>query len=190
MYTLIKRRIQESIDVKAHMLQDLELISNVEKAAELIIESLNNGAKMIVCGNGGSASDALHFVGEVVGRFQTERRPFPAIALNADVAIMTAIANDYGYNEIFARQIEAFANPGDVIVGISTSGNSENVYNAIKVSKNKGCKTIALLGKSGGRIKDVTELPIVVPSDVTARIQESHIMIIHVLCEMIDKKLR
>ena len=144
------------------------------------------GGKVLLCGNGGSASDALHIAGELIGRFQRERQGLPAIALNADVASMTAIANDYGYDRIFERGVEGLLNKGDTLIGISTSGNSENVYLAVKKAKEKGGKTIALLGKDGGKINDIADISIVVPSDCTARIQESHIMIGHIICELVE----
>ena len=141
------------------------------------------------CGNGGSASDALHFAGEIIGRFQREREAWPAIVLNADVATMTAIANDYGYEEIFSRQAEGHCKPGDVFIGISTSGNSKNVIKAIRAAKKKGCKTAGLLGKEGGMIKDIVDYSIIIPCNVTARIQECHILLIHIICEIVERYL-
>ena len=140
-------------------------------------------------GNGGSASDALHFAGEIVGRFQKERKAWPAIALNSDVASITAISNDYGYEEVFARQVEGIVSSGDVVIGISTSGNSENVYRGVLMGKEKGAKTIALLGKNGGKIKNVVDYPLVVENDTVSKIQESHICIIHIMCELIEDLL-
>ncbi len=141
----------------------------------------------MLCGNGGSAADALHFAGEIVGRFQKERNSWPAIALNSDVAVMTSIANDYGYENIFARQVEGCIHPGDVFIGISTSGNSENIYRAVVAAKRNGALTAALLGNDGGKIGREVEQPIVVPSTNTARIQESHITLIHIICEMVER---
>ena len=189
MSKLIKERIQDSINVKARLLQNDEIISTVEGAADEIVEAIKSGHKIVLCGNGGSASDALHFAGEIVGRFQKERNAWPAVVLNADVATMTAIANDYGYDDVFSRQAQGHCNPGDVFVGISTSGNSENVLRAIIVAKEKGCKTVALLGKDGGKIKGIVDYPIVIPCNVTARVQESHIMLIHIMCEIAEEKL-
>jgi D-sedoheptulose 7-phosphate isomerase len=141
------------------------------------------------CNNGGSASDALHFAGEIIGRFGKERKAWPAITLNADVASITAIANDYSYDSIFSRQVEGLLNPKDILIGISTSGNSENVFLAIQKAIEIGAKTICLTGKQGGKIAPIVNFPIVVPSDVTARIQECHICLIHILCELIENRL-
>ncbi len=188
MEDIVKARIAESIDTKSRILADDRLVKLIAESADAIGRSIGSGHKLVLCGNGGSASDALHFAGEIVGRFQRERSPWPAVVLNADVATMTAIANDYSYDDMFARQAEGHVCAGDVFVGISTSGNSENVYRALLVAKRKGAKTIALLGKDGGKIKPEADFPIVVPSDVTARIQESHILIIHILCEIMEEK--
>lgn len=189
MYDMIKQRLQDSIDVKQGLLQNEELQENVSKLAHIIAGAIQSGNKIVLCGNGGSASDALHFAGEIVGRFQKERPSWPAIVLNADVAVMTAIANDYGYDEVFARQAQGNVNAGDVFIGISTSGDSENILRAMKVAKNKGAMTAALLGKDGGKIGKQVDFPVVVPCMITARIQESHITLIHIMCEIIEKRL-
>lgn len=189
MYSLIKERIQDSIDTKTGIIQDEALQEEISSLADAMIHSIQNGGKLVLCGNGGSASDALHFAGEIVGRFQKERNPWSAVVLNADVTSMTAIANDYSYDEVFARQARAHVNSGDVFIGISTSGNSENVFQAAKVAKDKGAVTAALLGKDGGKIGKFVDYPIIVPSNVTARIQESHITIIHILCEIAENIL-
>ena len=184
---LVKTRIRESIETKSRILENEAIITQVCEASEMIKSSLKNGGKVLFCGNGGSASDSLHLTGEIVGRFQKERKGMAAISLNADVATMTAIANDYGYDTVFSRAVEGLMKPEDVLVGISTSGNSENVYQAIMKAKEIGGKSISLLGKTGGKIKDVSDIAIVVPSDCTARIQESHIMIGHIICELIEE---
>lgn len=189
MQELIKARIQDSIDVKMGLLSNEELLYNVENLANEIVKAIQNGNKIVLCGNGGSASDALHFAGEIVGRFQKERSAWPAVVLNSDVATMTAIANDYGYGDVFARQAEGHVRPGDIFVGISTSGNSENVLRAINAAKEKGAVTAALLGKDGGKIKELVEHPLVIPCNVTARVQESHILLIHIMCEIAEEKL-
>jgi len=186
MQDLIKTRIQNSINLKEDLLQNNELLFCVENLANEIVKAIKNGKKIILCGNGGSASDALHFAGEIVGRFQKERSAWSAVVLNADVATMTAIANDYGYDDVFARQAEGHVHKGDVFIGISTSGNSENVLRAAKVAKEKGAFTGALLGKDGGRIKQIVDYPIVIPCDSTARIQECHILLIHIMCELTE----
>lgn len=187
--SIIEQRLQESIEVKQMLLNNREAIQTISDFVDVIVESLTRNGKLIVCGNGGSASDALHFAGEIVGRFIKERKAWPAVVLNADVATMTAISNDYGYDEVFARQVEAHVRPGDVFVGISTSGNSENVYRALQKSHELGAITCCLSGKDGGKISQVANYSIVVPSNVTARIQESHICIIHILCELVESKL-
>lgn len=189
MKDLIKARIQDSISVKNRLLKNEQLLTMVEKLADEIVKTIESEHKLIICGNGGSASDALHFAGEIVGRFQKERKAWSAVVLNADVATMTAIANDYGYDNIFSRQAQGHCNSGDVFIGISTSGNSENVYRAIKVAKEKGCITAALLGNDGGKIKNAVDFPLVVPCDITARVQEIHILLIHTICEIVEEKL-
>lgn len=186
---IIKQRLLNSIEVKKQILNDDEMISMIIQLVNEISSVIMNGGKVLICGNGGSASDALHMAGELVGRFKKERKAWPAIALNGDVASMTAIANDYGYDYIFERSVDAYMTPNDLLLGISTSGNSENVYKAILRAKELGGKTAALLGKDGGKIKLVTDYPIVVESNVTARVQESHITIIHIMCEMIENTL-
>ncbi len=186
MKSLIKTRLAESIQVKNEILKNEPLIDYIDKLANCMTRCYSNGGKVLICGNGGSASDALHLAGELVGRFQLERRSLPAIVLNADVATITAIANDYGYDEVFARQVKAHIKKEDILIGISTSGNSNNVYTAINVAKQVGAETAALLGRDGGIIKDAVNYPIVIPNEVTARIQEVHITIIHILCEIID----
>lgn len=187
--SIIEQRLKESIEAKQSLLTNKALIKTISVLADKIAESINFGGKIIICGNGGSASDALHFAGEIVGRFVKERKAWPAVVLNADVATMTAISNDYGYDEIFARQAEAHVKPGDVFVGISTSGNSENVYRALQISHNLGAITCCLAGKNGGKISHIADYSIVVPNNVTARIQECHICIIHILCELVEYKL-
>ena len=186
---IIKQRIGDSIIVKQQLFENEELINKVSQLANEITKSISNGGKIVVCGNGGSASDALHFAGEIVGRFVKERKAWPAVVLNADVAAMTAISNDYGYDNVFARQAEGHVKPGDVFVGISTSGNSENVYRAQQKAKELGAKTACLVGKDGGKIGNESDYSIIVPSHVTARTQECHILIIHILCELVEEKL-
>lgn len=164
-------------------------IGFIEKACSLISQSLTDGGTIMWCGNGGSASDSQHLAAELVGRFKGERRALRALALSTDTSVLTCVANDYGFDDIFSRQVEAHARTGDVLVAISTSGNSENVLRAIKQAKAMGVTTIALLGKSGGAAKDIADLSFVVPSNSTARIQEMHILIGHILCELIEAEL-
>ncbi len=183
---IIKERIKESIEVKQKILSDEKLLEQIYSAGEVMKKCLQGSGKILLCGNGGSATDSIHIAGELVGRFQKDRKSMPAIALPADVASLTSIANDYSYDNLFAREVEGFLTDKDVLIGISTSGNSENVYRAVLKAKDIGGKTIALLGRDGGKIKDVVDIPIVVPSEVTARVQESHIMIGHILCEIVE----
>ena len=166
-----------------------ELTPAIESAVSLLVAALKDGNKLLVMGNGGSAADAQHFVAEIVGRFKLERRALPALALTTDTSILTAIGNDYGFDRVFSRQVEAHAVPGDVVVGISTSGNSPNVQLALETARSRGCRTIALLGKDGGSIKSVAELSLIVPSDDTPRIQEGHITVIHIVCDLVERQL-
>lgn len=184
---VVSERIQESIDVKQRMLEDQHILSLIEETASLFRNVLEHEGKILFCGNGGSASDSLHLVGEIVGRFQKERRSMAALSLNADVAAMTAIANDYGYDFVFSRAVEGLMRPEDLLVGISTSGNSENVYQAIKKAKEIGGRTVAFLGRDGGKIKEIADISLIVPSNCTARIQEAHIMMGHIICELIER---
>lgn len=189
MSDIIVERIEESIAVKKNIIENPFLIKNIHEAEGKVISSIENGGKLVLCGNGGSASDAMHFAGEIVGRFQRERQAWPAIVLNADPVTLTAISNDYDYNNVFLRQTEAFVTTDDVFLGISTSGNSENIYRAAKKVKERGIYTIGLLGNDGGKIADIIDLPLIVPCNVTARIQESHIVIIHIICELVENGL-
>jgi D-sedoheptulose 7-phosphate isomerase len=186
---IIRKRIQDSINVKQDVLISEDLLETIGVLSEVMTCCIEDGGKLILCGNGGSASDALHFAGEIIGRFQKERVPWPALALNADVAAITAIANDYGFDNVFARQIEGHATNRDIFIGISTSGNSENVYRGAKAAQKAGVKTAALLGMDGGKIGKIVDYPMIVPSTVTARIQECHILLIHILCELIENNL-
>jgi len=182
----IRQILQESIRVKQALLTQASLIQQI---ADLLIEALKGGHKILVCGNGGSAADAQHMVAELVGRFALERQPFRAIALTTNTSILTALANDYGYETIFARQVKALAEPGDVLVGISTSGNSPNVICAIEAARAQGAFTIGLTGENGGKLKDVADLCLCIPSRSTPRIQEAHITVIHILCKLIEEAL-
>lgn len=183
---IVVERLRDSINLKENIIKDSALIGKIASFANVIASVIRNGNKIIICGNGGSASDALHFAGEIVGRFQRERFAWPAFALNSDVVTMTAIANDYGYDEVFARQVQCYVQKGDLFVGISTSGNSENVLKAAITAKELNAVTAALLGKNGGLIKNVVEYPIIIESENTARIQECHVLIIHILCELVE----
>ncbi|MDD5638411.1 MAG: D-sedoheptulose 7-phosphate isomerase [Candidatus Pacebacteria bacterium] len=186
----MKNYIQESIEVKNKILNSEEILNQLN----LIIAEINNcfqrGNKVLIAGNGGSAADAQHFVGEIVGRYKKERKGYPAIALSTDSSVLTAWANDYGFETVFSRQVEALGKQGDIFFGISTSGNSKNIIEAVKKSKELGLTTICLAGKDGGKLKDLADFFIVVPSDNTPRIQESHIMLIHIICEEVEKNFR
>lgn len=159
----------------------------VKKAAENIINSFQKGGKLLIAGNGGSAADAQHFAAELVGKFKKERKALPAIALCTNTSILTAIANDYSFDKVFSRQVEALAKKGDVFFGISTSGNSLNIIEALKTAKRMNCFTIGLTGKTGGNMGKICDILINVDSEETPRIQETHILIIHILCELIEK---
>ena len=158
----------------------------IEDAAIICIECLKNNGKIIFFGNGGSAADAQHLAAELVSRYKTERQGLSAIALTTDTSILTAIGNDYGFDRIFSRQVEALANPGDVSIGISTGGTSINVVNALKTSKAKNCRTIGFSGRSGGDFNNLCEVNLIVPSEDTPRIQEMHILIGHTICHLIE----
>ena len=166
-----------------------ELTPRIAEMVELMVDTFQRGGKVLVMGNGGSAADAQHFVAEIVGRFKMERRGLPALALSTDTSILTAIGNDYGFDKVFSRQVEALAATGDLVVGISTSGNSPNVLLALQLARETGCRTIGLLGKDGGSIKDVCDLALIVPTTDTPRVQEAHITIIHIVCDLLEKTL-
>lgn len=161
----------------------------IEKAGLLIQQALEGGHKILFCGNGGSAADSQHLAAEIVGRFQKERPSLPAIALTVDTSILTAIANDYGYDTVFKRQVEGLGQRGDVFVGISTSGNSKNVIVAIDAAREKGLHVIGLTGEGGGKMATLCDVCLAVPSKVTARTQEMHIMIGHILCEIAEENM-
>lgn len=162
-------------------------VESIEKACNLAVETLKGGNKILLFGNGGSASDAQHIAAELTGRFVTERIPLPGIALTTDTSALTAIANDYGYSKVFERQVQALANKGDLLIGISTSGNSENVMNGFNAGRKIDCKSITLSGKDGGKMKDMSDVSIIITENNTARIQEMHILIGHIICAAIDE---
>ncbi|MRR53469.1 MAG: D-sedoheptulose 7-phosphate isomerase [Deltaproteobacteria bacterium] len=166
-----------------------ELGPKIVQAANLLVDSFRSGKKILVMGNGGSAADAQHLAGEIVGRFRLERRGLPAIALSTDSSILTAVGNDYGFEAIFSRQVEALAQEGDVVIGISTSGSSPNVLSALRLAREMGCRTLGLLGKDGGSIRELVDIDLTVPGQDTPRIQEGHITIIHILCELVEQAL-
>ncbi len=166
-----------------------DMPTQIVALVNMLTELFKHGGKLLVMGNGGSAADAQHFVAEIVGRFKLERRALPAVALTTDTSILTAIGNDYGFESIFSRQVEALANEGDLVIGISTSGNSPNILKALQEARLRGCLTAGLLGKSGGSIKEFCDLALIIPSDDTPRIQEGHITIIHIVCDLMEKAM-
>lgn len=165
------------------------LSAEIARVAGLVAHALAVGGKVLLCGNGGSAADAQHIAGELVGRFLRERRPLPALALNANTSVLTALGNDYGFEEVFARQVAALGRPGDVLVAISTSGNSSNVLRAAAVAREMGLKVIGLTGAGGGKLRELCDLCLCVPSTSTPRIQEMHILIGHIICQLVEESL-
>jgi len=162
------------------------IYESVESAAQICIDALKNNRKILIFGNGGSAADAQHIAAELVGRYKVERKGLPAIALTTDSSALTCISNDYGYEQVFSRQVEALANTGDVVIGISTGGTSTNVISALDIAKNIGCKAIGFSGRDGGEMNAICDVNLVVPDDDTPRIQEMHILIGHTICQLID----
>jgi D-sedoheptulose 7-phosphate isomerase len=164
-------------------------LAEIDGAGRLICEAFRAGNKVLLCGNGGSAADAQHIAAELVGRYERQRKPFPAVSLTTDTSALTALSNDYGYEEVFARQVEALAVAGDVLIAISTSGKSPNIVKAAKNARAIGCKTIALTGCAGEPLASQCDLAVIVPSERTSRVQEAHIIIGHLWCEMVDANL-
>lgn len=179
--------INESIEIKQNFLKNSTQISLLEEVVKRIIEAYKNNKKLLCCGNGGSAADAQHMVAELVGRFKKERKPLNAIALTTNTSIITALANDYSYDLVFSKQVEAYGEKGDIFVGISTSGNAESVIKAAQKAKEIGLLTVGLTGQNGGRLKNYVDYCICVPSDYTPRIQELHITVIHIICELVEE---
>lgn len=181
---IITQRFDEHLDVyikMRHYIEDIRVVADICKNA------LNEGNKILFCGNGGSAADAQHLAAELVGRFVKERESLSAIALTTDTSILTAIANDYSYDDVFSRQVAGLGQAGDVLIGISTSGNSKNVVKAIELAKQKGLKTVAFTGEGGGKLGALCDAVIAVPSKTTARIQEMHILVGHIVCELVEE---
>jgi D-sedoheptulose 7-phosphate isomerase len=183
----IRSQLKSHIDVIKSIEQQLTPV--ISTAGNILVEALAGGNKVLVMGNGGSAADAQHLAAEIVGRFKMDRRALPAIALSTNTSILTSIGNDYGFEMVFRRQVEALAEKGDVVIGISTSGSSENIRTALLMAGELGCRTVGLLGKDGGTIRDFVEIAIIVPSQDTPRIQEGHITIIHILCDIVENRL-
>lgn len=183
------KRIEEVINEQMENLNALKegnYISNVINIVNIINNSLEKNGKVLIAGNGGSAADAQHFAAELVGRFMKERKALSAVALTTDSSVLTCMGNDYGFDDIFSRQVEALGNKEDIFFGISTSGNSKNIIKAVESAKDRGLITIGLLGKNGGKLKDICDYSIIMPYKETARIQEHHIMTIHLICEFVE----
>lgn len=189
MNTKIVEQILDSIKTKQAIINNEELVEQINKAGEICIDAYKKGKKTLLAGNGGSAADAQHIAGELVSRFNFDRPGLPSIALTTDSSILTAIGNDYGYERLFARQIEALAAEGDVFIGISTSGNSPNILEALIACKEKGVYTIGLTGESGGKMNELCDICIKVPSSHTPRIQEAHITIGHIICSLVEDNI-
>lgn len=188
----ILEKMKKIIEEKKKILDALEAsgyLDVVGQVAEEMVTCLKNGNKIILAGNGGSAADAQHFAGEVVGRFMMERKALAAVSLCVDPSVMTCIGNDYGYDAVFERQLQGIGREGDVFIAISTSGNSKNLINAVSLAKKMNMKSVGFLGKNGGKLKDMCDYALVVPSDSTPRIQEIHTFTVHILCEFIERKI-
>jgi len=186
---VIAEQLAESAQVKERVTRDANLLKVIAAVAGELVGCYSKGKKTIFFGNGGSAADAQHLATELVSRFKKDRKKLPSLALTTNTSTLTAIGNDYGYEKVFSQQIEAYANPGDVVVGISTSGNSPNVLEALVVARRMGCITVGMTGNSGGKVRGQVDYLIAVPSDDTPRIQESHIAIGHILCGIVEEAL-
>jgi len=184
MMEMIQREMASHQEVIAKTIEQLH--SHIYTACIIASEALKNGHKILLCGNGGSAADAQHIAAELSGRYKSDRRGLPGIALTTDTSVLTAVGNDFGFDRIFDRQVEALAREGDVLIGISTSGHSKNVVRALSLARNMGCRTIGLSGRDGGVMSEFCDINIIVPSEDTPRIQEMHIMIGHIICQAID----
>ena len=182
----VKAIIGASIKVKQDILQDADLLLSIEKTVFVILTALKSGNKILFCGNGGSAADAQHLAAEFSGRFYQDRKALPAEALHVNTSYLTAVANDYSFDVVYSRLVDGIGNPGDVLVGLSTSGNSKNIINALETASTKSMSTISFTGATGGKMKDISDILINVPSTDTPRIQESHIMIGHIICQLVE----
>lgn len=185
----IEKVIQDSIDVKSLIINDKKFVEKIREAADICILSLRNGGKIHFCGNGGSAADAQHLAAELSGRFYYDRPPLNAEALHVNSSYLTAVANDYSYDVVYSRMLQCSAKEGDVLWGITTSGNSSNILKAVEVAKSLGVKVIGMTGETGGKMAEVCDVLLNVPSKCTPRIQESHIMIGHIICEIIESTI-
>lgn len=188
MQDYIKEHIKESIKTKQELLE--KSIVNIQKASEILIDAINSGNKILICGNGGSAADSQHFAAELINRYKSERRALPAIALTTNTSNLTSISNDYNFENIFTRQLEALAKKGDALIAISTSGRSKNIILATKKAKELGLNTIVLTGQNPSELSKISDISINVPSTKTDRIQESHILVLHIFSDLIEKNLK
>jgi len=186
---LLEKRLIEHMTVAEEMLYDKDILMKISVASAIISQSLKHGGKVIIFGNGGSAADAQHMAAEFVGQYLKVRKSLPAIALTTNTSTLTAIGNDYGYDKVFSRQIEGLANSKDIVIGISTSGNSKNVLDGLKAAKKRGASTIALIGKKKCKMDTTADIVIKVPSESTPRIQEMHILVIHTICEIVENEV-
>lgn len=185
----IEHCINESIEVKKRMIENADLIDTIGKISLKAAEILKNKGRILLCGNGGSAADAQHIAAELSGRFAFDREPLDAEALHVNTSYLTAVANDYSYNEVYARLVKAKGRAGDMLVAISTSGNSQNIISAVETAKAMGMLTVGLTGESGGKMKDMVDYLVNVPSNATPRIQEAHILVGHIFCQAIEEKI-
>jgi D-sedoheptulose 7-phosphate isomerase len=185
----IKDIIESSVKVKQQILEDAALLGRIEEVTAVITEAFKNGKKVLFCGNGGSAADAQHLSAEFSGRFYSDRNPLPSEALHCNTSYLTAVANDYGYDVVYSRMVKGMGQPGDVLVGLSTSGNSVNILKAFDQAKELGMITVGFTGATGGKMKEASDYLINVPSGDTPRIQESHIMIGHIVCQLVEANL-
>jgi D-sedoheptulose 7-phosphate isomerase len=185
----ISNIIKASIDVKKQILENTELLATVEKVVDVIVNTFKNGNRVYFCGNGGSAADAQHLAAEFSGRFYTDRKALPAEALHCNTSYLTAVANDYSYDVVYSRMIDGIGQAGDILVGLSTSGNSGNIFKAFETAKEKKIITVGFTGLSGGLMKSLSDYIINIPSTDTPRIQESHIMVGHIICQLVEEKL-
>ncbi len=185
----IYHQIADSAATKQSILENETLLDLLVEVAQKCVEVYKNGKKILIAGNGGSAADAQHFAAELVGRYGFDRPSLPSLALTTDTSALTAIGNDYGYDYVFSRQLEGLGVQGDLFIGISTSGNSQNVLNAFESAKSRGITTVALVGRDGGRMGQMADYAIIIPSEKTPRIQESHLLVEHIICDIIEKEI-
>lgn len=189
MKELIVSRLLETSWILKSLSENAKLVEKIQNAAMKILEALEKGNKVLFCGNGGSAADAQHLAAELLGKFLIDRSPLPAIALTTNTSVLTAVANDYSFDDVFVRQVKGLGKSGDVLVGISTSGNSRNVLRAIEYAKSVGIFTVGLTGEDGGKMKEFVDVLINVPSKLTPHIQEAHIVIGHIICEIVERQM-